>query len=568
MILYQVISTYQLLNAIVHKTKVNPDEKCVLIISEWLTDKHPNYKELEKTFDKIIVMLSPVFLSDTYLESNTNYCQDILKKNGLKITDFSEIHSMGCHYNFGVYLSYNKIPHYYWEDAAGLLSRPDILFNITKKDFPNVAEFCKSRGLYDGSEDGVIKAYCNFDAQIDGFDFSRAINFDVIKALLSLPVEKQVEIREFFTDAKEIDIDENSVLILTQQLFSLCVLSFDEQALIYQLFVDYFFSNEKLVFKTHPDDFMYYGQLFPGAEIIRSRFPAEFLPSLFTTSPKTIATISSTAIDNLKRYYESYFVLGSRFEHEFHAIHKYATIADLSKKLCSDYQAVCIGSMESVVKAFKGNFEANDKKLYIVDNVELEDDINIISMLENAGENDVFAFINFNEDYCFYDIEHKNLWKYLFPVNLNKKKVRNDDVYSNELSETIYFFTKSSSIGDKISSYSYDYTLNYAGICINARGLSDDEKNICLLEALAHACENRLLKVEALLKSDDTPKKKRKSASNTLNEASIYEVKYSDSSLPIESWSEEQKKMRVLEGVIKATETRLLFHLQNNNFDI
>lgn len=572
MILYQVISTYQLLNAIVHKTKYNSDKKCVLIISSWLTDKHQNYEELEDVFDKVIVMNAFMKIEDSYIEKNNDYCTSLLKKNGLNINDFSEIHAMGCHYNFGAFLASNNIPHYFWEDAAGLLSRPEILININKNSFPIINEFCEEHSLYDGHEAGVIKTYCNFSAQKEGYDLSNAIDFNIVSNYLSLDKKDQLAIREFFTDAETIEIDENSVLILTQQLFSLGVLSFDEQALIYQLFVDYFFPNEKIVFKTHPDDFMYYGQLFPDAEIIRKKFPAEFLPSLFSTKPKTIATISSTAIDNLKNHFDLCIVLSTRFEREFHSIHKYASVLEFARRNCNDYQPVYIGALNAVADYFSSFTSQSDKKFYIVDKPSLED-VNVVELLLNAGSDDVFAFINSDEDYCFYSIKHKNLWNYLHPVSLSKEAIRNDEVYSDELTETFYLFTKSDEIASLISDFSCSYSLPNTGINIYASALNGNEKRLALLEALAGAIEFNLYNLERVLfeqaQSEDSKKKKKdkkkqkKKSSIDIDTWEIEDIKYSNPNLTIEEWDETEKQFRILEGIIKSTEKRLLFTYQS-----
>ena len=44
------------------------------------------------------------------------------------------------------------------------------------------------------------------------------------------------------------------------------------------MFVDYFLPGKNLVIKPHPDDLMYYSQIFPDAQIIREKFPSEFIP--------------------------------------------------------------------------------------------------------------------------------------------------------------------------------------------------------------------------------------------------------------------------------------------------
>lgn len=53
MILYHAVSSYQLLVLLLHKKKFYPDTPCVILISNWLVDKFPNYRELLASFQQI-----------------------------------------------------------------------------------------------------------------------------------------------------------------------------------------------------------------------------------------------------------------------------------------------------------------------------------------------------------------------------------------------------------------------------------------------------------------------------------------------------------------------------------
>jgi hypothetical protein len=136
MILYQIVSTYHLLCAIVHKTKYHKDKQCVLIVPTWITEKFPHYQSLEKYFSKIMVMDMSKKFSSVYPKKIVAMCDDLLKSNNVNIKDFKEIHAMACHYHFAAYLAIKNIPFYFWEDASGVLSRPYILEAIEgAKDF-------------------------------------------------------------------------------------------------------------------------------------------------------------------------------------------------------------------------------------------------------------------------------------------------------------------------------------------------------------------------------------------------------------------------------------------------
>ncbi|MBO7218939.1 MAG: hypothetical protein J6V40_03075, partial [Clostridia bacterium] len=188
MILYQIITTYHLLCALVHKEKFHKDEECVLIIPTFIVNKFPQYQELGRFFNNIIVMdMTKKFVSG-YPKKHIAQAEKLLKDNKLNIKDFVEIHSMGCQFHFGSYLVNKKIPFYFWEEAAGILSRSYILEGIEKgnKNNGNKYEICKKAGLYDGSASCVIKRYCNYSAQEQGYDLTNTIDFSVVKELMSL----------------------------------------------------------------------------------------------------------------------------------------------------------------------------------------------------------------------------------------------------------------------------------------------------------------------------------------------------------------------------------------------
>ena len=558
MVLYQVISTYQLLNAITHKLTVHPEDDCVLIISNWLVDKFPHYDDLTRFFKKVIPMNAQMSLSDKYHELNTQYCENLLESNQLSIENFDEIHAMGYHYNFGAYLSHNNIKHNFWEDAAGLLSAPEILININRNGFPLLAEFCEKEHLYDGTANGIEKRYCNYNAQKNDFNFENTVDFDVVKSLMTLDEETQADVIAFFSDVEKMSVNENAVLILTQQLFSLRVLSFEEQALIYQLFVDYFIEEDSIVFKPHPDDYMFYGILFPESTVIRKKFPAEFLPILFSNKPRKIATISSTAMNNLKGYFDEALYLGPRFEKEFKNTHRYKVAYELKNQLFNDYSLLSIGVNEFYKDAFKVSDDAgSDKRFVIVDKIASQDEYkysDIIKMLEDSDEKDVFVFINSSEDYCFYDTEHKQIWENLAPLVINKTQIRSEEFYESEGEDIIYIFAKDKNLLNKAQGFDFSYELKHTGLAVSTAKLDVNKRNILLLQALLLATESRLLAYETLEKNKDNEK-----IIPPINEENVISIRYSDENSSIEQLSEEQNKMRILEGIIRSTERRLIF---------
>ena len=500
MYLFHAISTYQLLEMIVFKTKFHKDDKCVLMITDTVVDKFPAYKKLDSFFDEIIVYpIAPPPSSKKSLPENcSSFFDSIFKKHKLSINSFDEIY-VGCaHYYFGIYLASYNIPFVFFEDAAGIQSRWDILVNIEKEKYPIKQRFNLELGLYDGSNPAVKKIICNHNSQTDEVKRNTE-HFDVVATFLELDESIQNEVREFFIDIDKIDIPENATLFLTQHLANMQVLSFDDHVLLYQLVFDYFFKDKTVVLKPHPDDIMHYGILFPKCQIIRQRFPAEFLPVMFVNKPKEIATVSSTAIFNLQNSFDETFFLDTRTEKDFKALHRYFVALMLHEAIAKDASILQIGVNECIINELcrANNITVGDTgNFYIIDDIEAGGDFtreNIISLLENMKPNDSAIFINFKNDYCFYDINHKEIFKSTIPITIKKRKQRDDEFYSDTNTETIYFYSKNEEYRKMAENMELNKTLENTGLEISLESLTPEQRQIKALEGTLKATEARLL---------------------------------------------------------------------------
>lgn len=500
MILYHVISNYQLLCAIVHRA-ARIDEESVLIVSQWTPGKVFHMQNLGLFFDKIIVMDAMIKTEpeNFYAGSNNVYVKEMLEKNRIKLSQCREIHVAGAHFRFGAYLAENQIPHIYWEDAAGLLSRPSVLFHNEDAQ-PRKQEYCLKMGLYDGSNPAVIKRICNLNAQVEGFHDELAEHFDVTAELGRLDEAVRRKVLSIFTKAEQIDLPEDSVLFLTQHFANLQLMSFEEQALLYQLVVDYFFPEDRVVFKPHPDDLMYYGFLFPESTVIREKFPSEFLPFIFKNKPKTIATISSTGVFNLRGYFDHLFSFDFRLQEHFKDIHRYYAAVLLAKTLgveCSQVEQ--IGTDEKLVEnlfcAVTTPATGKADRFLIVDNASLagKNTDDILELAAGFSENGGILFLNSREDFCFYDMKRKGIWNDIVPLCLTKRRIREEEFFSDTGPETIYFFSKSERLIEMAEKFTFDQKLKYTGLKVSLESMTPEQKQIKVLEGVLAATEKRLL---------------------------------------------------------------------------
>lgn len=515
--LYHAITNYHLLSFMVERCKENYSEDAILLIHPAIEEKNPNYRSLiKKGFFKEIIIIP--YNKMRYNEHNFEKIYDKIINDEINIDlkKFSEINVAGAQYYFSNYLIRNNIKFNFYEEASGMLSTSSILENIVKNINENQYKFALEHNMFTGDNICVERKICNLNAQIEGFHDDKAEHFDVVEELLKLSNEKQKSIIEFFAPINNIDIPKNAVLILTQHFANLKILSFEEQILIYQIFVDYFFSNEALVFKPHPDDIMYYSYLFSNAKVIREKFPSEFLPIIFNNKPKEIATVSSTAVNNLSNCFKNIFTMDFSYERHFHFTHKYYIAIKLLQQLSCN-KINLIGSDKVLVEKLLEHSDiiCQECEIIIDDlnksyNFSIIDDLSnnhlsnekVIEFLEELSDEKCVIFINSKHNFCFYDINHKYIWDNILPISINKKALRNEEFYDNTEEEVIYVYTKNKEYRKMIKDLKYEKKLENTGLEISIAQLTSDQRRIKVLEGILEATEKRLLYYINLEKND------------------------------------------------------------------
>ena len=428
------------------------------------------------------------------------------------IDNYADIYVWGSHFSLGISLAENNVHCILCEDAAGLLSRPEIVEAIDANDTlkSQYYSYIKNLGLYDASAECAKGALCNVSAQNNSFQtFGNIIDFNVTKKFMELPEEQRNQIISFFLpEKKDIAIGKDTTILLTQHFANLKVLSFEQQILIYQLFVDYFLDNTSLVIKPHPDDLMYYSQLFPCAKIVREKFPSEFMPVIFNHQPKCIATISSTAIYNLRESYPKIIELDSRFEKDFGMIHRYFAAVKMAQKL--NMNIACLGANEVLARClcdtldgFVPSVSCKEEHIQqpcvlLVDDVTEQEDegrIEVQTLLQTLDSNSCVIFINSKEDYCWYDYELRDIWTNIVPVSLKKRILENtpEDFYASLRDEILYVYSKNEELLTMAKNTVIDKELLHTGISIENNTFTPEQERIKMLEGILAATEKRLL---------------------------------------------------------------------------
>lgn len=506
MILYEVTTNFHLLCACSHRINYYKDENCVLLISKLLRNSLYNFSNLYNVFNYIIEYDHTILFDNNgfYARENNDYIESIFENAKVNIHSIKEINLLGAQFRFGAYLVEHNISFVFWEEATGLLSREKILRD-NESAFPVKQKYCEEKGLYNGHNPNVTKRICNFNAQINGFYDPLASHFDLQNELDSLTETEKKLILKTYTNVGTIEVPKDyNILFLTQHFANLSILSFEDQALCYQLIIDYFFENKKIMFKPHPDDLMYYSILFPESFIIKQKFPSEFLPYVFSKRPDTIATISSTGIFNLNKFFKNTFYLGFIFQKNFKCIHRYyaATLLTMflhykesevqyvgvNETLVSNLYRMLNDNTQNQVKNFENSL------IYIIDDSYDDNLVNGNKLcIEKICNCESAIFLNSSTNFLSFIRENKLSINCFVPIVINKKCVKKSDFYSDENNEVIYFFSNNTRLLKMVKEFKYDKELHYSGLQIFVEKLTEEQRQIKVLEGILAATEEALL---------------------------------------------------------------------------
>ncbi|MBB5217795.1 hypothetical protein DYE49_08410 [Treponema rectale] len=498
MVLYEAITTYHILNSVVDL--LHNKKEAVLLIDQYKYKKLSSTLRtyLENKFKKIVCY--DIGFGDNRSDSEIiKYFHSLIGKTSL----YEKIFCASGEHCFGLFLAITKTPFVFCEEAAGILSRPQILIDIDNGYISRkkVTKRYEELGLYDGTNSNITTLRCNIKAQ--KADFSTAgkniEDFDVVEKILNLSGNDRNELISAFIENETSFAINADVLLLTQHYANNCILSFENQVLLYQYFVDYFFYDKKVVFKPHPEDILYYKKLFPQSEVIRQVFPSEFIPFIFDPKPKCVATVSSTGIYNLRGHFEECFELDVDFEKRFPFIHRYyaafriydALKMNVNKTGCNDIL------LEQFEKKY-GTLAEKQNTAYIIDDIKSEEDEDrnrIINLLDNLNPNDCVIFINSAGDFCWYDYFRKDLWQNIVPVVIQKSVInpQKEDFYASTDEEVIYVYSKNKEILNMAKEIHIEKDLTNTNLKVTTAELSHEQERIKILEGMLAATERRLL---------------------------------------------------------------------------
>lgn len=557
MVLYHCVSAYQIIHAMVHKKLNHAKEYSVLIIADFTANKFADYLELVDFFNEII--LFPYREIEHNVESIIDEIGKMYEERvTYRIEEFSEIYVAAAHYYFSLYLIAKKVSFHFIEDGCGILSKPKVSYDIVMNYAPIQANIAQTYGMFDGNNKYVIDRICNLSAQSFQMLDDNIVDFDLVKEMKKCDFDYIDSIMKFFRVEKlDKDLSEH-VIVFTQQLANLGILTFEEQVLIYQLVTDFFVPEKKIAFKTHPDDVMYYKHLFPQCCLLEGRYPAELLPFVSERMADCSMTIFSSSVLSIRSAFKSNIFCGYDFDKTFKKIDSYYfALSILGGLEIENYQfygfGVDIKLIENLLKFSLNNTKEieftypkkfiNSKEgssVYLFDDLNFKSDVfknleqdtefiykeikvynssellenerkekvydnrideetclkidnrDIVNSLEELPENDIVIFLNTEKDYCFYEYDYRKIFKEMLPIRINKKKIREYDVYLDDNSLILYFYSKNEKIKEKIKKYKGNKKMENTGMIESVDVMTDEQRKIAILEGMLEATEKRL----------------------------------------------------------------------------
>lgn len=300
-VLYHGISSYQLLEVILHRLLFHREEEATLLLPDFIRKKYPQWEQLGRDFFdqvRLFPYLSIPHGAEDRVVKDTAAAFESLELPPLE--KFSKIYIAGAHFYFSLYVISRGQPFSFFEDAAGMLTRPEEAAGVLAAKFPQHAALAQAKGLFSGANPLIREVFCCWDAQT-GPVKTRAVvwDFSVERALRILPRRERNRLVRFFV-AHPLKTKADTIL-LTQQFSNLGLLGDEQQQNLYRELAKGPLAGRRLLVKPHPDDPLDYRQVFPGAEIVHQVFPAELLPYVFRgRKPKTVAAFGSASLANLE----------------------------------------------------------------------------------------------------------------------------------------------------------------------------------------------------------------------------------------------------------------------------
>ena len=518
--LYYALTTYHLLCVILHRM-VYGDKNSDLMISDLTVNYVKKQQALKKSglFHDVFVFSDKTALSkrkrrgqyslgiaDQLIAENERVVKDLLP---IDPASYENRYICADQFPLGIYLNANHYHYCFFEEGNGQQSRPEetIEHNIKEYD-PYLYWIVKKLGLY-GRNENIRNRYINFDAQQSNYHFDdKDVDFGVYSLIDQLSNKQKKQLKQIFA-APDLDFDsaeQQSVLFLPQHNFNLHIFNTEQQLYQSGLILDYFAPDLKVYIKPHPNDlYTNYHDLGGEVHMIPHTFPAELLPLYTEQKFKKGITAWSTSIQSLEPILSKTIRFTSKIDTDYPNMHRYYACCKMLDALCRNSKkpitVYTIGINEPLLQymlsdsgAFKHTLSSIDtvsivpKELPSINNPDpffiVADDLTNLNFEQTATVREQLlkssakgiVFINSKDDFLFFDGTHYEVFSNLVPWIIQKELLFepefNSDISIDE--ESVWLYMKDKNERQAVSNLHYTKQLPYSKM-ITKVNMADDQ---------------------------------------------------------------------------------------------
>lgn len=227
--LYYGLTNYHLLCSILHKIIYLPNEKAIFVASQGALKNRINdlkkigifddvyYIEDKEMRDKELNYLSEKSSVFEIEKASNKFVNNYSKIIPFDINKINKFYIFADHGAFGLYLLIKKQRYIYLEDAKGLYSNWKNLDKILKVKDPGMRMVALHYKAY-GKSNLVIDRYVDYNSQLNNYDLSKCIHFEVNSLIDKVDNKNLKKIVQLFKLKKyELKNKDKVVLVLTQR---------------------------------------------------------------------------------------------------------------------------------------------------------------------------------------------------------------------------------------------------------------------------------------------------------------------------------------------------------------
>lgn len=512
MVIYHTVTYYHILKSAVHKLRFHPDEDGAILVPIGLERKCSgllNFTAQDAVFSNVCYYAwhnnppgGDVELKAKEIDAQLEewFGKDYLSQ-------FSEINICSAAYYFGIWAVEKKLHFHWFEEADGFLSQPHFIQDADRTNNPVRYKIAEELGNYTGDNPCVLSKVVKMSAQLPGFHDDLAVDFDVLREMKLLSKEQQQILLDFFDVPKELSFPHNSALMLTQHFSNMNMLTYEEQALIYQLTCDYYLEGYHLFFKWHPTDITDYPSFMEDVTMISGSFPAELLTLVIQEPLKVCGSIESSGTKNLAPICDRILLFKREYITDtFMQNHRYYFCLKLMEQF-PDRPVCTIGMSQShlenllefgdvsvrngitYLETAEEAMAIQAPQIYLVGSPKDTADLMLEEFLNNRNPEDMMVFLNSNDENAFWQIRGQ------IPYIVKEIRIRalEPELYGNETGcERLFIFSQDKSLLKKVNEMKYIKKLLQTGVETAVFAEQDKDVQIAALKGMLKATEIQL----------------------------------------------------------------------------